>query len=214
MIKGEGGEISTVEHFLAAVSILGLTSLSCELDGPEMPACDGSAADFVSMLDSAGIVESEHWADPFRPSSPIVVEDGDAIIRLSPADGLRISYFLDLSQAGLPDEEVDYRITEDVFRRTICRARTFVPAVLAPKLLAQGYGKGATAENTLLLGDPDSIPRFENEAATHKVLDIIGDLAALGVPICGHIAASRSGHSQNARLASLILAEMDRRTTA
>ncbi|MFA4986388.1 MAG: 3-hydroxyacyl-ACP dehydratase FabZ [Candidatus Brocadiia bacterium] len=190
--------VGTVEHLTAAFFALGITGVRVECDGPELPAADGSAAFFVSLIDSAGIVDTPHSVEVFSPFETVTVTEGaNAIVVIPGEAGLNISYRLDLSQSGLGEQNVEFTITEEIFRKSIAPARTFVPLAEVERLRAAGFGKGATSENTLVLGDPASRERFPNEAAAHKVLDILGDMAALGHPLNARIIAVRTGHSQN-----------------
>ncbi len=202
VICGDNCSIATVEHLLAVFHVLGLTDIHTEVSGAELPSGDGSAAEFLALVDSAGIVGTGKLVRVFALQEPIAVGSPSGVIGAVPADSFSIAFRLDLSALGLGVQEVDYDITEESFRSEIARARTFVPAAMVPELLKQGFGKGATRENTLLLGDPESSPRFSHEAAAHKVLDILGDLACLSVPLKLRIGATGTGHAQNSELAS------------
>ena len=204
-VISESGAVNTVEHLLSAIYAHDITDVRIEIDGPELPAGDGSAQTYVNLLNEAGIVESESARDVITLSQTVTVEDGEASIIAMPAEKLSITYRLDLSAMKLGDTTVEYDITPETFDKRIAPARTFVPAPLAQELLKKGYGKGATEENTLLVGNGEE--RIPHEPATHKVLDLLGDLSPLGAPIHARIIATRTGHAHNEQLVKKLALE-------
>jgi len=198
------GVIYTVEHLLSVLSGLGITNLRVDLNGPELPGLDGSGKEFLEAIERAGVAEQDHPARVFKIQEPLGVEDGQGgAIYAFPADELKISYTLDYDVPLLRSQFFSRVITPEVFRREIAPCRTFCLASEAEELRAQGLGKGATRRNTLVVG-PDGVQdnelRFPDEFARHKVLDLLGDVYALGMPIQGHIFAVKSGHHLNVQL--------------
>ena len=201
-------EVHTPEHFLAACQGLGIDNLYVELDAVEFPGLDGSARDFVAMLTSAGVVEQNAPRRVFDVTEPVTISDGrTSIVALPWKNGLKITYTLDDHGGALggaqvvevelgdttPDAEVG-------FARNIAPARTFCMAKEVEMLRAIGLGKGANYQNTCVYdGDRliDNALRFKDEAARHKVLDLIGDLAHVSRRLNAHIIAVRSGHREN-----------------
>lgn len=209
LLSGAGGSVETVEHFMAALWGLGITNLTAELEGPELPILDGSAADFARALAAAGI------ADQGRPGRELVVRepvfvsgDRSAILAL-PFDGLRVTYTLDYPYPGLRAQTVSLDLTPRNFLEQIVPARTFCAREEAERLREQGFGKGATTANTLVMtadGPVDNRLRFTDECARHKILDLIGDLSLLGADLRAHVVAVRSGHALNHRLREALTA--------
>jgi UDP-3-O-[3-hydroxymyristoyl] N-acetylglucosamine deacetylase/3-hydroxyacyl-[acyl-carrier-protein] dehydratase len=193
--------IQTVEHAAAAVWGLGLDDALVEVDGPEPPACDGSALPFVEVIREAGVVETSEERPVFRPASPLAVRDGGAALLCLPsAGGLRISYHLDYPGEPLAQGRLELNLDPDSFARELAPCRTFCPAAQVDHFLAMGWGKGADTENTLILeGNSvrDNRMRFADEPVRHKMLDVVGDLAFLGGELVADLRASRSGHRLN-----------------
>ena len=215
-------EVHTIEHLLAACHGLGVDNLVVEMDGVEVPGLDGSALPFVELLRRAGVVEipgSTRRELALRQAEGVVEPGSEATISAVPWErGLRISYTLDYGpKSPFAAQHVAVDFGEDAFVREIAPARTFVLEAEAQALLARGLGKGATHQNTLVVGS-DGLPaqnrlRFPDEYARHKVLDLCGDLFLAGADLRAQVAAVRSGHSGNGllvrRIAALVRAEAD-----
>ena len=199
----EGTEIHTVEHLLAALSSLGVDNLYIELNNNELPGLDGSAKEFVEAIERVGIKELDAEKNSFALKEPIFIEDGDSLIVAIPSDELKISYTLDYKHPHLKSQFFDMVINADTFKEHIAGARTFCLEEEASFLKEQGLGKGADYNNTIVVGASGVIKnklRFEDEFVRHKVLDLIGDLSLIGVPLKAHIIALKSGHNLNAKL--------------
>ena len=215
-------EVHTIEHLLAACHGLGVDDLVVEMDGVEVPGMDGSALPFVELLRRAGVVEipgSVRRELALRQAEGVVEPGSEATVSAVPWErGLRISYTLDYGpKSPFAAQHVSVDFGEDAFVREVAPARTFVLEAEAQALLARGLGKGATYQNTLVVG-ADGLPaqnrlRFPDEYARHKVLDLCGDLFLAGADLRAQVAAVRSGHSGNGllvrRLAALVRAEAD-----
>ena len=203
---GEGG-VSTVEHVLAAVSGLRVDNLLLEMDAEEMPCLDGSALPFVEALRSAGIVAQEAEATILRLDAEIVVEEGDAMLTARPTDGRRFSYTLDYGEEYVGRQTCSFDLTEDIFVAEIAPARTYALRPEVARFQAAGLGGGATEDNVVILeqdGGTSTPLRFPDECCRHKVLDLLGDLAVIGVELHAHIEGVCSGHAQNRALARRI----------
>lgn len=198
-----GGSVETVEHFLAALWALGISNLSAELTGPELPILDGSAAGYAEALAAAGLEDQTEQIPVWTVREPIFVSGNSCAMLALPHEGLRITYTLDYPYAGLSAQTVSMDLTPDVFLKSIAPARTFCAQEEAERLREQGFGKGATTANTLVMtasGPLDNQLRFADECARHKILDLVGDLSFLGSDVQAHIVAVRSGHALNHRL--------------
>jgi UDP-3-O-[3-hydroxymyristoyl] N-acetylglucosamine deacetylase/3-hydroxyacyl-[acyl-carrier-protein] dehydratase len=194
--------VDTIEHLLAACGGLGLDNASVEMSGEEMPGMDGSAAEFVEMFNQAGFVEQRAEARTFKLTKPVYVQHGDATLVALPSDreGLTMQYIASFEEEGVKGGSLSFELTPEVFMTEIAPARTFCLASEVEALQAAGLGKGATRENTVVLGDPEAVMRLDDEPIRHKLLDAIGDLQLLGANLQAHIIATRSGHRTNAEL--------------
>lgn len=208
-------EVHTCEHFLAAATGLGIDNLRVELTAVEFPGLDGSARDFVTCLRSAGIVEQGIPRRTFEVTAPVAVSDGrTSLVALPWKSGLKISYTLDDHGGALGGAQViEVELNEESFTSQIAPARTFCLAKEVEMLRALGLGKGANYENTCVYDGTKVVGtelRFRDEAARHKVLDLIGDLAHCHRHLNAHIIAVRSGHREN----MLLVQELNRRIAA
>jgi UDP-3-O-acyl-N-acetylglucosamine deacetylase len=183
-----------------------------ELDGPEPPGLDGSAAGYVAAVARAGAALQHARRPVWGASAPVVVSAGGATIGLHPAEGtgLRVSYLLDYGAFGpIPRQTFTLDARPEEFARGVAGCRTFVTAAEAEGLRAQGIGRHLTAADLLVFGERGPIDnrlRFADEPARHKVLDLIGDLALCGFDLAGHVVAYRSGHALNVELARRLAA--------
>lgn len=218
---GEGaGAVETVEHLLAALYALGVTNAVAELDGPEVPALDGSSIGFVEALRAGGLEPQSEAARTIAVAEPIFLSAKNATLAAHPHRGLRVTYTLDYDYPGMRAQTVSFDVNEPTFAREIAPARTFCTADEAKRLREAGYGLGADTTNTLVMtpeGPAENALRFPDECARHKALDLIGDLALLGARLDAHVIAIRSGHALNRRLVEAILSAQtvskERKTT-
>jgi UDP-3-O-[3-hydroxymyristoyl] N-acetylglucosamine deacetylase/3-hydroxyacyl-[acyl-carrier-protein] dehydratase len=212
--QGEA-EVQTIEHFMAALAGLGIDNITIEIDGDEMLGLDGSAADYVDLLLKAGIdVQEDSSRRSFSITEPVWIEEDSASLVILPADDFRISYTLNYPLPMLHSQHVTLSLNDGVFKSDIAPARTFCLESETKALISQGMGKGATYENTLVIGQKGVIKnkvRFPDEFTRHKILDLIGDLYLLGMPLKGHVIAIRSGHPLNLRLLQKVYQQMQRR---
>jgi UDP-3-O-[3-hydroxymyristoyl] N-acetylglucosamine deacetylase/3-hydroxyacyl-[acyl-carrier-protein] dehydratase len=202
LLRNGPAEVHTTEHFLAALHGLGVDNLEVRMTGPELPGGDGSALIFVDAIREAGVVDQKVPRKAFAVEEPIHVREGESLLAALPEErGLHISYTL--SYAGFPPQFVDVRVAPDVFAETIAPARTFVLESEARELARSGLGRGATYENTVVVGDDGKVPgglRFPDEMGRHKVLDLLGDLFLANADLQAHVVATRSGHGLNQML--------------
>ena len=202
-----GAEVQTVEHLTAVLCALRIDNLIIEIDSAEIPGMDGSAGEFLSALKNAGIAEQEADKKYFSLKEPIFVEDGPAKAAAFPANDFSICYTLDYNHPFLKSQYKEILVSPESFESEIAQARTFCLKEEADDLREKGLGKGATYQNTLVVGEKEVIKntlRFPDEFVRHKILDLIGDLYILGMPIKARIMAVRSGHSLNLKLVKKI----------
>jgi UDP-3-O-[3-hydroxymyristoyl] N-acetylglucosamine deacetylase len=199
---GGADGVATVEHLLSAAVSLGADNLAVDVDGPELPGFDGSALPFVRALHQAGACVLDAPRHALMVREPVSVEDGDAWAVALPARQFSAAYVVTLG-AGLGDQAATYDEGRLAYEETIAPARTWGYQRDAEALRARGMALGATLDNTLVIGDDGFLnpPRFPNEAARHKLLDLVGDLALLGRPICGRVVVVRGGHRLHVALA-------------
>jgi UDP-3-O-[3-hydroxymyristoyl] N-acetylglucosamine deacetylase / 3-hydroxyacyl-[acyl-carrier-protein] dehydratase len=204
-LVGEGSaEVHTAEHLLACCVGLRVDNLTVEVAGPEVPGMDGSGLPFADLFRSLGIVEQRAPRREIVVEEPLAVSAGeDATLAAFPFDGgFKVSYTLDYGHPWLGVQHVSFVVDEDRFAKEIAPARTFCLESEAEALRKAGLGLGATYENTLVVGDSGVVgntPRWPDEFARHKVLDLLGDLFLAGADLRGHVQAHRTGHAANLR---------------
>lgn len=209
----DGAQVQTIEHLMAAAAGLGIDNLFVEVDAPELPALDGSAKPFVSLMLEAGIASQDRRRTYLKVVRPIEVIDGDKRIAIRPASESRVTYTIDYAHPLIGRQAYDYAWSRDAFVEEIAPARTFGFLREVEALWEAGLGLGGSLQNTLILSEEGLLNegglRFADEFVRHKILDLIGDMMLLGVPVIGEIEAVRSGHALHARLVSRILESRD-----
>ena len=208
-LSREGVSIETVEHLLSALRGLGVDDLRIEVDGPEIPILDGSAAPFVILLHEAGLKPLAAPRQYLKILAPLQVVHGSRSIRLSPADQLTISYTIGFEHPLLRHQAASYRISAETFSEAIAPARTFGFLREVETLRRNGLALGGSLENAIVIGESGVLNnklRFDDEFVRHKILDAIGDLALLEHPVIGHLEAIKAGHALHAALAQKLMA--------
>ncbi len=197
-----GPIVSTAEHVLASLRGLGVDNAVVEIDGPEAPIMDGSAAPFVAAIDQVGLEVLDRPRRYIRVLKPIQVAMGDAFGEIRPnARGFRVEAEVDYGHPLIGRQSLAVDVKPETFRREIARARTFGFMRDVAALWNAGYALGASLENTLVVTDnrilnPEGT-RFPDEFVRHKVLDAVGDLALAGAPLLGTYRLVRGGHKLN-----------------
>ena len=191
--------VSTVEHVLSALLGMGVDNALIEVEGPEIPVMDGSAAVFAQGIDRVGTVEQNVPRSTLVVDRPFFYRDGDARLVVLPAPEFRIKFFVDYA-APIGTHYFDGAIEPQTYLREIAPARTFGQSHEVEALLAAGLARGGTLDNALVFAPEGPLTplRWPNEVVRHKVLDLIGDLALLGArPQC-EIISIKSGHKLHA----------------
>jgi len=204
--------ISTVEHLMAAFAGLGIDNALVEVDAAELPIMDGSAAPFVFLLQSAGIVDQDAPKKFIRIVEETVYSDGDITVRLSPYDGFRVEYTLlydhPVFHKHTKTASVDFSST--AFVKEVSRARTFGFLADFEKLREMDLARGGSLDNAVVVDDfrilNEEGLRLEDEFVKHKILDAIGDLYLLGHSVIGAFSGYKSGHASNNALLRKVLA--------
>jgi UDP-3-O-[3-hydroxymyristoyl] N-acetylglucosamine deacetylase len=200
-IGANGVQLQTVEHLLAGVRGIGIDNLLIELDGPELPAMDGSAAPFVSLLYAAGReAQVAVRRSPLRVAEPLRVGDEHRWLQILPATDFRISYTLDHEHPAVGVQVASFVPSERVFVEELAPARTYGFLKDLELLRQQGLALGGSLANAVVVGQErvlNGTLRFRDEFVRHKILDVIGDLALVGRPVLGHVVARNAGHALN-----------------
>jgi UDP-3-O-[3-hydroxymyristoyl] N-acetylglucosamine deacetylase len=204
------GSVETVEHLLAALASLGVDNAVIELNHPEVPIMDGSAAPFVYLIHEAGIRTLPESRRFLRITRPIEMVRGDKRIAVYPADEFKVTYSISYDHPLLRHQTRTMAITESAFVEEIAPARTFTFLKEVELLRQHGFALGGSLDNAVVVGEAgvlNSALRFDDEFVRHKILDVIGDMALLGAPLLGHLVAHRGGHGLHTAFAAMILEE-------
>ena len=210
----DGVIVGTIEHLMGALNGLGVTNAIIEVDGPEVPLMDGSATDFVTLIECAGIMNQDEPLKALKILKEVSFDDGKgANVALLPADsGLEIDFMIDFPESQvIGRQEYSIDLTEENFKDSIAYARTFGFAKDIDMLRSMGLAKGGSLENAVVVDgnkvlNPEGT-RSENEFVVHKTLDAVGDLYQVGMPIIGRFEGTKSGHMHTNALLRRLMAD-------
>ncbi len=213
-------KVHTVEHLMSACAGLGVDNLYVDITAEEVPILDGSAASFVFLLQSAGIVLQNAPRRFIQLLAPVEVREGQGVAekwaRLEPFHGYRLSFEIDFDHPAVDatGQRVVFDMSTDSYSRDIARARTFGFTKDVEMMRANGLALGGGLDNAIVMDDYKVLNaeglRYDDEFVKHKILDAMGDLYLVGKPLLASYSARRSGHALNNRL----LHELLRRTDA
>ncbi len=193
--------IATVEHLLAAVSALGIDNIHIEVDGTEVPIMDGSAASFVYLLNQAGVRRLGKARKVLRIKKPVVFERDGKYIKALPHDCYQVDYTIEFAHPVIGEQHLEMDITPENFASEIAKARTFGFLKEVEYLHANGLALGGSLDNAIVLDDYTVLNteglRFEDEFVRHKLLDFVGDMAIMDLPLVGRFEVFASGHEMN-----------------
>jgi UDP-3-O-[3-hydroxymyristoyl] N-acetylglucosamine deacetylase len=208
-----GAKIRTVEHILAALAGLGIDNVYIDVDGSEIPILDGSSMELTGLILKSGIAKQSKKKPYLRITRPITLTDGNAEIAAFPYNGQLITYRIHFNHRLLGEQKLSLELTEDIFAIEIAPARTFGFLKDVEYLKANGFARGGSFDNAIILGESGILNssglRFKDEFVRHKILDLIGDLSLLGLPIRGHIIANKSGHTTNLKFLKKLISFPD-----
>jgi UDP-3-O-[3-hydroxymyristoyl] N-acetylglucosamine deacetylase len=208
-----GVKVYTVEHLLAALRGCEIDNAVVELDGPEVPIMDGSAAPFASLLQRIGTVRQPAARRALLVRQPVVASDGDRFAVLLPDPNARITVEINFPSPIIGHQRYSLALTADTFTREIAPARTFGFAHELQALRARGLAAGGSLRSAILVDEQRVVNeeglRFPDEFVRHKLLDCVGDLSLLGMPVIGHLVTYKPGHQLCHQLLSAVHATAD-----
>lgn len=205
-----GASVRTVEHVMAALAGLGVDNAYIELDGPEVPVMDGSAAPFVAMIDRAGLAAWPQRRRVLKITKPVRVESGDGFCELRPSRRLMLDSEIDFPEAAIGRQRLRMVLNEENFRRSLAPARTFCRARDVAGMRAAGLALGGSLDNAVVVDgaailNADGL-RYHDEFVRHKLLDALGDLYLAGLPVLGHYRGRKAGHTLHNKLLHAVFA--------
>ena len=205
-LRQNGASVQTVEHLLAAFAGLGIDNARIAINGEELPVLDGSAGPFVRLIAEAGVVNQEKLRPMIKVIRPVIVREGNKQLAIWPSETASISCYIDFDHPLLKEQSYSCTLSEENFIREVADARTFGFLRDVEALRANGLARGGSLENAVILDDASVLNtdglRYRDEFVRHKILDLIGDLSLVGMPLIGHVVAHKSGHGLNTRLAA------------
>ncbi len=213
LTNASGVTVSTIEHLMAALAGCGVHNVIIDIDGPEVPILDGSAASFVRGIVEAGLTRLSAPLRAIEILKDVSVADGTAVARLSPATTLQIEFEIDFADAAIGRQKKTLNMANGAFIRELCDSRTFCRSSDVDAMRANGLALGGTVENAVVVdGDKILTPgglRHSDEAVRHKMLDALGDLYTAGAPILGRYTGTRAGHAMTNKLLHALFAQPD-----
>jgi UDP-3-O-[3-hydroxymyristoyl] N-acetylglucosamine deacetylase len=218
-VMAGGAKVQTIEHFMSACSGLGIDNLQVDITAEEVPILDGSAASYVFLLQSAGIVVQNSPRRFIRVTKPVQIRQGEGVdskwARLEPYEGYKLSFEIEFDHPAVDStgQRVEFDLGAGNYTRDIARARTFGFTRDVEALRANGLALGGGLDNAIVMDDykvlnTDGL-RYDDEFVKHKILDAMGDLYCLGRPLLASYTAFRSGHALNNLLLRELLSQPD-----
>lgn len=208
-----GVSVGTVEHLMSALAGLGVTNAEIEIDGPEIPIMDGSAAPFVDGLCAVGVADQTRHQKVLKIERRIEVVDGDRSAALEPCDRFEMDFRIDFDEPAIGRQSRRMRLINGAFVEKLCRARTFGRLCEVEQLRKLGLARGGSLDNAIVVDGArilnDGGLRYRDEFVRHKMLDAVGDLALAGGPILGRYIGVCAGHEMTNRLLRAAFAEPD-----
>lgn len=206
-----GTRVSTIEHLMSALSGCEIDNLVIEVDGPEIPVMDGSAAPFVFLIECAGVVEQDAARKAIKVLKPVKVGDDRRSVTVLPAADFSLDFEIDFDSAAIARQEYSFQNFAGDFKAEIARARTFGFEQEVDALRNAGLALGGSLDNAVVVSGSRILNvgglRYQDEFVRHKILDCIGDLYLAGAPIIGAVHACRSGHETNNALLRALFAD-------
>ncbi|WP_136527003.1 UDP-3-O-acyl-N-acetylglucosamine deacetylase [Geomonas ferrireducens] len=205
--------VSTIEHLMAALYGCGIDNAHIDINGPEVPIMDGSAAPFVAAIAKAGVKESKKARKYLVVKKPVSITEGDKKASIIPSRHYKISFDLHFPHPAVKSQARSLEFTQSNFADEFASARTFCFLAEVEMMKAHGLALGGSLDNAIVIGDqgvlnPEGL-RFQDEFVRHKILDSVGDMSLAGHRLIGHVKASKSGHDLNHKLVMELLKRPD-----
>jgi UDP-3-O-[3-hydroxymyristoyl] N-acetylglucosamine deacetylase len=208
-----GTTVSTIEHLMAALMGCGVDNAIVEVDGPEVPIMDGSAAPFVFLIECAGLEPLQAPRRSIEVLKPVEVRSGLSSARLIPADSFFVSFEIVYDSPVVQRQRCALQPLNGTFKEEVCRARTYGFMNEYEELRSKGLARGASLKNAVVVDDDQILNegglRYEDEFVRHKILDTMGDLYLAGAPLQAHFEGVRSGHGLNNQLLHALFDDPD-----
>jgi UDP-3-O-[3-hydroxymyristoyl] N-acetylglucosamine deacetylase len=209
----DGVTICTVEHLMAALSASGIDNAVIEVNGPEVPVMDGSAAPFIFLAECAGTVEQDKSRRYIRILKAISIGNDEKSVSIVPSDSFTVEFDIDFESTAISRQSYSICMVGENFKNEVSRARTFGFLHEVEALRALGLAKGGSLENAVVVSGGKVINegglRYDDEFVRHKILDAVGDLYLAGGGLLGHFYGIRSGHEANNQLLRALFADKD-----
>jgi UDP-3-O-[3-hydroxymyristoyl] N-acetylglucosamine deacetylase len=209
--NGEGISISTIEHLMAAFAGAEIDNIVVEIDGPEVPIMDGSAAPFLFLIECAGIAEQDAPRRAIKILKTVTVADRGKSVSLMPDHGFSMSFEIDFASRVVSRQDISVVFDSETFKSEISRARTFGFLHEVDQMRAAGLARGGSLDNAVVVSGDTILNegglRYSDEFVRHKLLDSLGDLYLAGAPFIGHFRGVRSGHALNRQLLEALFAD-------
>ncbi len=212
LIKGEA-KISTIEHLLSAVYAYGIDNLKISVDHEEIPIMDGSSIGYCMLLDEAGVRKLDANKKIMAIKKPIEVKDGEKFVRIEPSQKTVFDFKIKFDHPAIREQSYKFTFSKQAYKEEIARARTFGFLQDVNYLRSQGLGLGGNLNNCIILDETGILNqdglRYKEEFVRHKILDAIGDMAILGMPLLGSYVSFAGSHKLNSLLTRKILEQSD-----
>jgi UDP-3-O-[3-hydroxymyristoyl] N-acetylglucosamine deacetylase len=209
--NGDEGNVGTVEHLMAAFAGAEIDNVIVELDGPEVPVMDGSAAPFLFLIECAGVAEQDAERRAIKVLKPVRISEADATAELLPDDGFSMSFEIAFDNPLIRRQEISLTFDSETFKTELSRARTFGLLDDVKRLRAAGLARGGSLDNAIVVATDHVLNigglRYGDEFVRHKLLDAFGDLYLAGGPIIGCFRGVRSGHAHTRQLLAALFAD-------
>ena len=211
--NGEGVLVATIEHLMAAFAGAELDNVVVELDGPEVPIMDGSAAPFVFLIECAGLKEQDAPRRAVKILKPVTVGDTGKSVSLLPDHGFSMSFEIDFESRAVSRQDLHLVIDSETFKTEVSRARTFGFLHDVDRMRAAGLALGGSLDNAVVVSGDTILNegglRYADEFVRHKLLDALGDCYLAGFPLIGHFRGKRSGHALNRQALEALFADAE-----
>lgn len=209
VIAKDGHKVSTIEHLLSSVHAYGIDNLKITLDNEEVPIMDGSSIGYCMLLEEAGIIKQNAIKKVLKIKTPIEVKDGDKFVRFEPSDACIFDFSIHFSHPAIGTQKYKFKFSTKNYKEEIARARTFGFLSEVQYLRSVGLALGGSLDNAIVLDETSILNkeglRFKDEFVRHKILDAIGDMSLLGIPLLGAYVSYAGSHKLNHLLTKKLL---------